>query len=262
MAEWNSELYLKFKNQRTQPSIDLVKRICIQHPHSILDIGCGPGNSTKVLKDFFPDAEVLGIDNSENMIAKAKETYPDITFQISDITDHSQNLGKFDIIFSNACLQWVPDHKTLLPALFEKLNENGVLAVQIPMNEKEMLFQIVNDVVCEEKWKFASVPIEEMKTLTCEDYFDILSSLTSQFDVWETVYYHNMPSIDSMIDWIKGSRLRPYLHALNEADQQLFLSEIAEKASHAYKKQENGEIIFKFRRFFFTAVRSAPHSSI
>lgn len=255
MSEWNSEQYLKFKVQRTQPAVDLVKRIGISNPQKILDIGCGPGNSTKVLKDTFPYAEILGVDSSENMIKKAKETYPDIDFKIADITDENPNLQGFDIIFSNACLQWVPNHKVIIPSLFDKLNEGGMLAVQIPMNSEEKLFKIVDSTVREDKWNFSALKSEPNSALEPEEYFDILSSLTDKFDIWETVYYHSMPSVDAMVEWVKGTRLRPYLNSLSSADGEKLIDEITQKASLSYTKQENGEIIFKFRRFFFTATR-------
>lgn len=255
MSEWNPEQYLKFQSQRTQPATDLVKRITVTDPQKILDIGCGPGNSTEVLKNAFPHAQILGIDSSANMIARARESHPDIAFQRIDIADENEYLGNFDIIFSNACLQWIPNHRELIPRVFDWLNTGGVLAVQIPMNKQEKLFAIMDETISEDKWDFSSMPAEFNRTLKCEEYFDILSSLTKRFDIWETVYYHNMPSIDAMVEWIKGTRLRPYLNALHDADAQKIIQEIAEKASKVYKKQENGEIIFKFRRFFFTAVR-------
>lgn len=256
MSEWNSEQYLKFESQRTQPAIDLVKRTAITDPQNILDIGCGPGNSTKVLKDAFPSAKILGIDRSENMIQKARETYPDMAFEVMDITNEMQRLDSFDLIFSNACLQWIPNHRELIPSLFHRLNKGGVLAVQMPMNSQEKLFAIAAETIREDKWDFSSMPPEPNATLVCEEYFDILSSLTERFDVWETVYYHGMPSIDAMIEWIKGTRLRPYLNALNAADAQNLIQEITEKASKVYVKRKNREIIFKFRRFFFTAIRT------
>lgn len=255
MSEWNSEQYLKFKNQRTQPAIDLAQRIAINNPQKILDVGCGPGNSTKVLKSVFPKAHILGIDSSENMIKKAKETYSDIEFRVMDITEENQNIENIDIIFSNACLQWIPNHREFIPMIFNKLSKGGVLAVQIPMNFQEKLFTLMSETVNEDKWDFSSMPLEPNETLKCEEYFDILSSLTDNFDIWETVYYHNMPSLETMVEWIKGTRLRPYLNALNSIDANNLINEITEKASRVYTKQANGEIIFKFRRFFFTATR-------
>lgn len=119
MSQWNSELYLKFKNQRTQPAIDLIKRISVEQPTSILDIGCGPGNSTSALQKFFPQAYILGVDNSENMIKKAKESYSDLNFQVCDVITDLDKLGKYDIVFSNACLQWIPNHKEFMDLLCE-----------------------------------------------------------------------------------------------------------------------------------------------
>lgn len=253
MSQWNSEQYLKFKKQRTQPAIDLVKRINVEQPKNILDIGCGPGNSTVVLKKTFPNAYILGVDNSENMINKAKESYPDIDFQMCDVTTKMDRLGKYDVIFSNACLQWIPSHKEFIPMLFDKLNKNGVLAVQIPMNGQEILFKIMNDVIAEPRWGFSSMNIETNETLLPEEYFDILSSCTDNFDIWETVYYHNMPSVEAMVEWVKGTRLRPYLNALDQTRAKSLEKEIINRAAKVYDIQKNGEIIFKFRRFFFVA---------
>lgn len=253
MKQWDAEQYLKFKNQRTRPAIDLAKRITVERPGNVLDIGCGPGNSTSVLKQRFPQAYILGVDNSEDMIKAAKESCPDIDFQLCDVTTGLDGLASYDVIFSNACLQWIPHHKELIPALFNKLNKNGVLAVQIPMNNQEALFRIANEVLSEPQWGFSSKNVEAIGTLTPEEYFDILSSCTDNFDMWETVYYHNMPSIEAMVEWIKGTSLRPYLNALDNGKAQRLIKEITERAAQAYPVQENGEIIFKFRRFFFVA---------
>lgn len=256
MSQWNSELYLKFKNQRTQPAIDLIKRISVEQPTNILDVGCGPGNSTSVLQKCFPQAYILGVDNSENMIKKASESYSDLNFQLCDVTNELDKLGKYDIIFSNACLQWIPEHKKFIPLLFDKLNENGVLAVQMPMNAQEPLYEIINEIVSEQQWDFASMNIETNATLLPEQYFDILSSCTKHFDIWETVYYHNMPSVQAMVEWVKGTRLRPYLNALDRNDAERLEKAVTNRAAEIYDPQINGEIIFKFRRFFFVAKKS------
>lgn len=253
MSQWSSEQYLKFKSQRTQPAIDLAKRIPLSHPKKILDIGCGPGNSTSVLKKIFPQACILGVDNSEDMIKKAKEACPDIDFQVCDITSGFDKLDTYDIIFSNACLQWIPDHRELIPMLFSRLDRNGVLAVQMPINGQEALFRIMYDVISEPQWGLSSMDIEENETLLPEEYFDILSSCTESFDIWETTYYHGMPSAKAMVEWIKGTRLRPYLNALDETDAGKLEKEIVKRAAEAYNVQENGEIIFRFRRLFFVA---------
>jgi trans-aconitate 2-methyltransferase len=254
MLTWDSEQYLKFKKQRTQPAIDLAKRISNRNPFNILDIGCGPGNSTAILRDFFPTAKILGVDSSEEMIKKARESNSNINFKLCDVLSELDSLDKYDIIFSNACLQWIPNHKSFIPKLFDKLNTNGILAVQIPMNSQEPLFKIMDNVVKNPKWNFSD-KTEINETLSPSQYFDILSLCSTSFDIWETVYYHNMTSIQNMIEWIKGTRLRPYLDLLDNTDAKKLEKEITDQISSVYKKQINGEIIFKFRRFFFIATK-------
>ena len=143
MADWNSEQYLKFREQRTQPARDLAMRIQHSAPKSAIDIGCGPGNSTSILKEIFPGADLLGIDSSANMIDRAKAEHPDIAFRVCDARSLS---GSYDLLFSNACLQWIPDHASLIPFLMEHLCEHGALAVQIPMNSEEPLFRLFGEI--------------------------------------------------------------------------------------------------------------------
>ena len=252
MSNWNSELYLKFKQQRTQPAIDLVSRVRSLAPENIIDIGCGPGNSTAVLKSFFPMARLLGVDSSQNMIDKAKQAHPDIDFALGDAHEIS---GGYDLIFSNACLQWIPDHKELLPELMGKLNDGGTLAVQIPCNGNEPLYRIVFEVAADPKWGFQNIALEPNGVLSSEEYFNILSACSSSFDIWETVYYHALPSHQALLDWIKGTRLRPYLNALSKEQAALFEKEILDRATEAYPVMKNGTVILKFRRLFFTATK-------
>lgn len=145
MSDWNSNQYMKFGAERTQPSIDLVNRIADTKPKHILDIGCGPGNSTHRLAEQFPNADILGVDYSEDMLKKAQATYPELKFEQSRMPDDLDKLnGKFDLIFSNACIHWIPDHESLLPAIFDKLNDGGTLAVQIPYIQKAPFYRLLN----------------------------------------------------------------------------------------------------------------------
>lgn len=252
MSDWNSDLYLKFEKQRTQPALDLAKRIEHHDPAEIVDLGCGPGNGTAVLRSVFPKAMLKGIDNSPNMIEKAKKAHPDIEFNLGDVQDLN---GKYDLIFSNACLQWIPDHKQLLPYLMDKLNTGGILAVQIPMNEKEPLFKIIKETVKNSPFDFSRAYFEKNSILAPEEYYDILSECTSDFDIWETVYYHDMPSHDELINWVRGTRLRPYLDCLNDADKKIFEAELLKNVREQYAVMNNGNVILKFRRLFFTATK-------
>ena len=251
--KWDSKQYLQYANERTQPAVDLVKRIALDNPASALDVGCGPGNSTAILKAQFPGAEVLGIDNSEDMLAKARTQYGEsLLFRYCDINTGLSGLAaKFDVVFSNACLQWVPDHRRILPALYGLLNPGGVLAVQIPKNGESPLYKAMDEVVAEPKWNFNSADVAYNKSLPPEEYFDILSGLSDDFSIWESVYYHRMKSHAALVDWIKGTKLRPYLTLLNDKGQKELENEIVTRLAPLYPVQKNGEIIYRFRRLFF-----------
>lgn len=252
MSEWNSDLYLKFKQQRTQPALDLAKRIEKYNPLSVADLGCGPGNSTSVLKSVFPNARLIGIDYSSNMIEKASQTYPDIEFRLGDIQNFNE---KHDLIFSNACLQWIPNHHILLPHLMEQLNDNGVLAVQIPINCNEPLFKIIKNTAKQSDFDFSQAYFENNAALSPNEYYEILSMCASSFDIWETVYYHEMLSHEELINWVRSTRLRPYLDCLNEREQEIFEKELLKKVKEQYPVMKNGNVILKFRRLFFVAIK-------
>ena len=260
MAEWDSRQYAKFLKERTQPSIDLAARITGVEPAEIIDIGCGPGNSTQVLKERFPSAHIIGADNSENMIISAREKHPELDFMTLDASgDMSALNGKFDVVFSNACIQWVPLHEQLLPKMFALLRCGGVMAVQIPMNYDEPIHQIIGRLTNGEKWGSRFPDPRIFYTKTQSEYFDILSGITDDFELWKTTYLHRMGSHDDIIEWYKGTGLRPYLAQLNEAEGAEFISELLAELKQAYPVQKNGEIIFAFPRFFFIARKNQQH---
>lgn len=252
MPDWNSIQYKKFIKQRSQPAKDLAMRISHFEPKSVLDIGCGPGNSTKILKETFPTAKLLGIDSSPNMVAKAKEENPDIDFCVRNALSIE---GKFDIIYSNACFHWIPNHERFLPALMEKLNPNGCPAAQMPYNNDEPLYRIINEVVAEPQWQFDVAKLENNVTLTPCAYDAILSGCASSFDLWETKYYHTLPDHRALIEWVKSAKLRPYLNALSEEKAKKLEEEIFKRAKDAYPTKSDGSVVFGFRRLFFTAIK-------
>ena len=194
MPDWNPEQYEKFIKDRTQPAIDLANKLEVKEAKRILDLGCGTGNSTKILKDRFPNARVIGADNSDDMLAKAKKTHPDIEFVSLDVGgDLSEVKGKFDIVFSNACLQWIPNHEILLPKLMSLLRRGGILAVQVPIQSEHPVHIIMNELVTSAKWKDKLLQRNYNNLSTCE-YYDALSGISDDFEMWETIYCHRMPS--------------------------------------------------------------------
>lgn len=253
---WNSEQYLKFKAERTQPAIDLAHRIPVQSPTDIIDIGCGPGNSTEILKKRYPNAAVVGADNSENMLETARKNYADIEFILFDASKELNSIGrKFDVVFSNACIQWVPDHPKLLREMMSLLKEGGALAVQTPMNYDEPIHRIILEAVKSEKRRDKFNDPRHFYTLSCGEYYDILAEISSDFSMWQTTYFHRMKSHSDIMEWYRSTGLRPYLEALSPADMTEFENDIFREVEKAYPKQANGEVIFSFPRLFFTALK-------
>ena len=250
MADWNAAQYLKFEKERTQPAVDLAARAKKYRPKTIVDIGCGPGNSTNVLKQVFPNAKIVGIDRSPGMIKKATAQYPGLEFKVCEATALTD---EYDMLFSNACFQWIPKHGTLLPALAQRLPAGGVLAVQMPINGEEPLFRQIKEIAADPKWGFQNVTIEPNETLSPGEYYNILSGCFSAFEMWETTYYHALPDHRALIEWVKGTRIRPYLAVLDEKQGIAFENEILTKVKESYPIMKNGQVILRFRRLFFIA---------
>lgn len=256
MSDWNSDEYLKFKKERTQPSTDLVNTIKLENPKRIIDIGCGPGNSTRALKNKYPKAEIIGADFSPNMIEKAKKENPDMEFISFDASKDFEKLeDKFDIVFSNACIQWVPNHKKLLSDMMRILNPNGVLAIQVPVNFEEPIHKIISEIISRTEWAEKTGNARQFYTLKENEYFDILSDISSDFTMWKTVYMHRMPSYQSIIEWYKSTGMKEYLARLSDENKIKFEQAVLKEVKTHYAVQKNGEIIFRFPRLFLTAVK-------
>lgn len=255
MSDWNSTQYMKFGEERTQPSIDLINRLSELEPVKVIDLGCGPGNSTHALAQKFEHAEILGVDASQDMLKKAKFTYPELAFQECLLPQGLSSIdGTFDLVFSNACIHWIPQQKELFYTVFDKLNPGGVFAVQIPLIQKAPFYKLLYKIVDGKKWKMLS-QIHNFHNLLSEEYYDLLGRLSQSFHIWETVYYHTVSSADDVIEWYKGSGLRPYLDRLSESEKVEFLSDLRQIIIQNYPVRENGNIILKMPRLFFTAIK-------
>lgn len=221
-------------------------RVAGRHPQTIADIGCGPGNSIAVLQSVFPHAQIVAIDNSPQMIEKARREHPDLAFRLCGAAELE---GRYDLLFSNACLQWIPDRASLLPALMDKLEDGGILAMQMPMNGEEPLFRLIKEVAAEPRWGLQGVPLQRGDAA----YYDILFGCASAFDMWEVKYYHPLADHKALVEWVKGTRLRPYLAFLGEERGAEFEAEITRRSEALYPVGKDGWVVLGFRRFFFTA---------
>lgn len=257
MSEWNPDLYLKFEQERTQPVKDLIFRIKKGNPKRIIDIGCGPGNSTSELKKRWPDAYVVGLDNSEAMLEKAKKNYPDLDWVLGDANKDLSFLGKFDIVFSNAAIQWMPDQNELLIRLFSMVNGDGVLAVQIPNPGKMPISIAVHKSAQEYKWRDYFTTINDgMYYEELSYYYDTLSALTNVIELWETQYNHIMPDHRDIIEWYKSTGMKFFLDKLpGQKVKDDFADDILAKIQMEYEQQKDGNILFPFRRLFFIAYK-------
>ncbi len=255
MTQWDSAQYLRFERERTQPAIDLARRIECAAPREVLDVGCGPGNSSRVLAKRFPGARIHGIDSSPEMIAAARTAHPDLDFSLCDAGRDLGSLGpgRFDVVFSNACIQWIPDHELLLRDLLGLLRPGGVLAVQTPMNDDEPIHRIIEGLVAGETWKGAFAQPRIFYNLRPEAYFDLLAALAADFTLWRTTYFHVLASHAAIMEWYRGTGLRPYLGVLSPAEAAAFEADVLAQVVRQYPKQRDGRIIFRFPRFFFTA---------
>lgn len=257
MSDWQPAQYLKYRDERTQPSIDLANRINHEKPTRIIDIGCGPGNSTVILKNRWPNADVYGLDNSKSMIEKAKADYDDIHWLFMGANDDLAPLGQFDIVFSNAALQWIPDHEILIPNLYNMLRKNGVLAAQAPCVRHLPVYADIQRLIQSEKWAeyFRSPPLFP-KHYPYGHYYDILSRLTDHIEMWQTDYIHIMPDHESIVEWYKGSGLRPFLDMLPGGEKQsAFCDDYKALVSESYPIEKSGKVLLPFTRVFFAAYK-------
>lgn len=258
MPQWDSGLYLQFERERTQPAKDLAARIPIAAPREVLDVGCGPGNSSRVLAERFPEAHIHGIDRSPEMIAAARAAHGDLEFSLCDAGRELDRLPHhYDVVFSNACIQWIPDHPALLRTMLALLRPGGVLAVQTPMNDDEPIHKIIGALVTGEKWKEAFPSPRIFYNLQPGQYFDLLTAAAADCSLWQTTYYHVLASHAAIMEWYRGTGLRPYLHALPETQRPDFEADVRAQVVRQYPKQQDGRILFRFPRFFFLATAKA-----
>jgi trans-aconitate 2-methyltransferase len=253
---WDPVLYLRFADERTRPAVELVSRIQCDSPRTIVDLGCGPGNSTTVLKRRWPGALVIGVDNSPEMIEKACDVDPRGEWCLADAAAWTPN-EPFDVVFSNATLQWLPDHGRLVARLFGHVADQGVLAFQIPARAYALVSTLIDDVAGDPAW--AASMVRPRSLLTMERltfYYDLLAPHARSVDAWETEYQHVMGSHEAIVEWIASTGLRPYLEALDtDAERQRFTAMLLERVRESYEIRSDGTVLLPFRRLFVVACK-------
>ncbi|WP_297844888.1 trans-aconitate 2-methyltransferase [Pseudomonas sp.] len=252
---WSAKQYTAFENERTRPVRDLVAAIPDQEVRLAIDLGCGPGNSTEVLAERFPDAAVSGIDSSEDMIAAANKRLPAIQFEVSDIASWKPT-QQYDVILANASLQWVPDHDVLYPQLVNQLAPGGSIAIQTPDNLEEPAHRMAREIAATGTWASKIGGQMHPPRHGAEYYYNLLTPHCSRVDVWRTTYYHPLGGgAEAVVEWFKGSALHPYLGPLSEAEKAEFLARYLVAMKEAYPAAADGKVLLPFPRLFVVASR-------
>ena len=259
MADWDPALYRRFEDERTRPAIDLLGRVPLSQARNVYDLGCGPGNSTALLVERFGRDAVTGLDTSEAMLASARLRLPQTRFLFADATTWCPAEAA-DLIFTNAVLQWVPDHRTLLPRLFGLLAPGGVLAIQMPDNLDEPSHRIMREVAADGPWSpvvGTAGASRADRMLTAQGYYDLLAGLGASLDIWRTTYHHPMESPDAIVSWVRSTGLRPFVDPLPPDQQAGFLAAYQARIDRAYPIRADGKRLLAFPRLFIVARRRA-----
>lgn len=256
MSTWNAKHYLKYGDDRTRPAIDLAARIRIDRPAVIADLGCGPGNSTQILRDRWPQSKIFGIDNSPQMIEAAKLAYPEHNWLLADVSQWTPSVP-VDLVFSNAALQWIPDHGALLPRLLSTVAPGGAQAFQIPSGTFATVRTIIHEISQRPAWSERMSGARNALTMQSPAfYYDALAKISTHLDIWETEYSHVLENAAAIVDWMSSTGLRPFLAALNtDAERNDFTSELLQRVRDAYPIRADGKVLFPFRRTFVIAYR-------
>ena len=257
MPTWNPDQYLKFADERTRPCHDLAARVAVKQLRRVIDLGCGPGNSTQVLAERWPEARITGLDSSADMIAAARKTQLSCEWIVSDAAAWAASAGEeFDLVFSNAAMQWLPDHAALFPKLLGRVAPGGALAIQMPANFDAPPHRLMREIAASPEWraKFGEGKVREWHVHDEAFYYDVLSPLAVRVDFWLTDYVHVLPDVAGIVEWYKGTGMRPFLEALgSDDDRNRFTAEYLQRLGHYYKPQQDGRVLFPFRRIFLIA---------
>ena len=260
---WNPHQYCRYEDQRSRPFFDLCGRLQIREPGRIVDLGCGTGSLTSTLALRWPQARVTGVDQSRQMLEKAAPHAIEgrLEFVRAHLADWEPD-EPLDLIISNACFHWVPDHQALLTRLTAQLSLTGTLAFQIPNNFQEPSHRLVRELSQSPQWAPRLTALSPLPFTIHPPawYVSHLCNLGLEVEAWETIYQQILPGEDPVLEWIRGSTLRPILSHLPFDQQEEFLASLAPKLRAAYPRRDFGTL-FPFRRLFFVGHKRSRESS-
>ena len=253
--KWSPGQYLRFADHRLRPGLELLARIPDIDPGVVFDLGCGPGNLTTEIATRWPEARIVGVDSSVEMVTRAETDYPELEFEVGDIATRTPE-HEVDLIFSNATLHWLDHHGRLFPRLFDFLRPGGVLAVQMPNNWSAPTHTVPKEILGDSRWSDEvrhRLPIDRVDEPG--EYRRWLIDAASSFDIWQTTYYQELSGEDPVWEWTTGSLLRPVLAALEGSEVEEFAAAVKAGYRDAYPQDHTGTVLLPFRRLFLIAVR-------
>jgi trans-aconitate 2-methyltransferase len=254
---WSAAQYVTFEDERTRPVRDLVSVLPDIEARAIVDLGCGPGNSTEVLAARFPDALISGLDSSTDIIAAARRRLPRAQFSIGRIEAWTDG-GPFDVILANAALHWVPNHRTLLPELAARLVTGGALAIQMPDNLDTPSHRLMCEIAADGPWAqvLASAAAARTPIEGAGWYYEVLRHVCSKVAVWRTTYYHVMcGGAAGIVEWFTGSALVPFLEPLDAPSRAAYLERYTAAVARTHPTLSDGSVLLPFPRLFMVAIR-------
>jgi trans-aconitate 2-methyltransferase len=249
---WDPKHYLSFAGERTRPAAELVSRIDCAAPRRVIDLGCGPGNSTALVAERWPDAKLEGLDSSPEMIASAKDSGVCADFYEADIASWRAT-APYDVIVSNATLQWLENHHELLPRLIGFVARGGTFAFQVPCNLDAPSHTLMRAVAEDGPWASTLRHVRGINVLSADAYYEILVPHAKSLDIWETEYLHVLDGDDPVYRWVAATGLRPYAQALSGDEREQFLSAYRARLRDAYPMRADGKTLFPFKRLFVVA---------
>jgi trans-aconitate 2-methyltransferase len=250
---WDPERYLAFGDQRTRPAIDLLARVPLAKAARIADLGCGPGNSTALLAERWPEAAVIGVDNAKEMLARARASGVRAGWVEADIASWAPE-DPPDLIYSNAALHWLDDHGRLVPRLLAYLRPGGALAIQMPRNFDAPSHVLLRETARSGPWAMDLEGLLATPSVAAPAwYYDLLAPRAGTLDVWETDYLHVLDGDDPVLMWTRSTALRPVMDALDERHREAFEAAYAARLREAYPMRADGRTLFPFRRLFIVA---------
>ena len=253
MEDWLPEAYLRFSDERILPARDLLARIPLKAPETVYDLGCGPGNSTALLREVYPQARLVGLDNSKTMLAKARSDLLQAHFIAGDLTTWEGDRNA-DLLFANASFQWVPDHASVLLSLLTGLKAGGVMALQMPDNLDQPSHQMMRETTEDGPWadKLRNAAGFRETIRTPNDYYNMLKPHCRQLDIWQA-YNHVLDGVQGIVDFVRTTGLRPYLDPLDAGMRAQFISSYSAKLIKAYPEMFDGKVLMRFPRLFIVA---------